>query len=107
MEHAILIVDMPESINGEVPCKHCSLHVAEYDDYYHHYVCQSIRTNISADEWEIYKNCPLKPYQKAIPIEWMKKFANERALNDGMDCYWHFWGEDLLQMIEQWEKENA
>lgn len=44
--------------------------------------------------------------EKAIPIEWMKKFANERALNDGMDCYWHFWGEDLLQMIEQWEKEN-
>lgn len=64
MEHAILIVDMPESINGEVPCKHCQMHVAEYDDYYHHYVCQSIRTNISADEWEIYKNCPLKLLRK-------------------------------------------
>lgn len=46
------------------------------------------------------------PTVKAIPIKWMKKFANERALNDGMDCYWHFWGEDLLQMIEQWEKAN-
>lgn len=64
MEHAILIVDMPESINGEVPCEHCSLHVAEYDDYYHHYVCQSIRTNISADKWEIYKKCPLKLLRK-------------------------------------------
>ena len=46
------------------------------------------------------------PTVKAIPIEWMKKFANERALNDGMDGYWHFWGTDLLQMIELWEKEN-
>lgn len=44
---------------------------------------------------------------KAIPVAWLKKYANERALNDGMDCYWHFWEEDLLQMIEKWEKENA
>lgn len=47
------------------------------------------------------------PTVKAIPIERLKKFANERALNDGMDGYWHFWGTDLLQMIEQWEKENG
>ena len=46
------------------------------------------------------------PTVEAIPIEWLKKYANERALNDGMDCYWHFWGADLLQMIELWEKEN-
>ena len=46
------------------------------------------------------------PVVDAIPIEWLKKFANERALNDGMDGYWHFWGADLLQMIEQWENEN-
>ena len=64
MSKAVLVIDMPESINGEVPCKHCSLHVAEYDDYYHHYVCQNIRTNISADEWEIYKKCPLKLLRK-------------------------------------------
>ena len=44
---------------------------------------------------------------EAIPVEWMRKFANERALNDGMDCYWHFWGEDLFQMIEHWRKENG
>lgn len=50
----------------------------------------------------------VKLYQEKqlIPIEWLKKFANERALNDGMDGYWHFWRTDLLQMIEQWEKEN-
>lgn len=47
-----------------------------------------------------------QPTVEAIPIEWMKKFANERALNDGPDDYWHFWGTDLLQMIELWEKEN-
>lgn len=63
MEYAILIVDMPESINGEAPCKHCSLHVAEYDDYYHHYVCQGLKV-VDGDEWEIYNKCPLKPLRK-------------------------------------------
>lgn len=61
MSKAILIVDMPESLEGEVPCKHCQMNVAKYDNYYHHYVCQSILTNITADEWEIYKKCPLMP----------------------------------------------
>lgn len=60
MGKAILIVDMPESLEGEVPCKHCQMHVAEYDDYYHHYVCQGIRI-VDGDVWEIYKKCPLMP----------------------------------------------
>lgn len=47
------------------------------------------------------------PTVEAIPVEWIKEFANVRAANDGMDCYWHFWGEDVLQMIDQWRKENA
>lgn len=46
------------------------------------------------------------PTVKAIPIEWLKKFANERAKNEDDEGYWHYWGTDLLQMIEQWEKEN-
>ncbi len=43
---------------------------------------------------------------ETIPVEWIKEFANVRAANDGMDCYWHFWSEDVLQMIDQWRKEN-
>ena len=97
---SIFIVDMPESFNGEVPCKHCQMHVAEYDDYYHHYVCQSIRTNISADEWEIYKNCPLKPYKDFIPIEWIKKYY-EDITAPYTDTRIQF-----EEMIRKWEKEN-
>ena len=47
------------------------------------------------------------PTVEAIPIDWMKKFANERAKNEEEEGYWHFWGTDLLQMITQWEKENG
>lgn len=101
MEHAILIIDMPESINGETPCKHCSLHIAEYDDYYHHYVCQSIRTNISADEWEIYKKCPLKPLVEAIPIEWIEEWFDQFYGEQGLE-----WNRCKRFMLSDWEKEN-
>lgn len=43
---------------------------------------------------------------EAIPIEWIKRYASEKSYNDGMDCYWHFWEEDIWKMIEDWEKEN-
>ena len=46
------------------------------------------------------------PTIEAIPVEWIKKFVNERAANDGPDGWWHCWGEDVLLMIAQWEKEN-
>ncbi len=59
MSKAILIVDEPESIDGEVPCIHCQLFVREYDDYYKHFVCQKVKITYG-DIWEIYKNCPLK-----------------------------------------------
>lgn len=47
------------------------------------------------------------PTVEAIPIEWLKKFANERAQSEDDEGYWHYWGADLLQTIELWEKENA
>ena len=59
MGKAILIIDMPESLEGEVPCKHCQMHI-EFDDYYHHYICQGKRI-VDDDLWEIYKKCPLMP----------------------------------------------
>lgn len=49
----------------------------------------------------------LFPTVKAISIDWLKKFANERAKNEEEEGYWHIWGTDLLQMITQWEKENG
>lgn len=48
-----------------------------------------------------------KPYLKAITIEWLKQYASKKSYNDEMDCYWTFWEEDVLKMIEDWEKENG
>lgn len=45
-----------------------------------------------------------QPTVHAIPIEWLKRYA--KSADDGVDCYWHFWAEDLLKMIEDWEAEN-
>ena len=105
MSKAVLVIDMPKC------CKDCFRYQA---DPWFGGSCKQVKNEngwnkrIDADdEYNVQSWCPLRPYQEAIPIEWMKKFANERALNDGMDCYWHFWGTDLLQMIELWEKENG
>ena len=43
---------------------------------------------------------------EAIPIEWIKEYASMKSFNDEMDCYWHFWEEDVLKMVADWEKEN-
>lgn len=46
------------------------------------------------------------PTVEAIPIEWIRRYASSKSANDGMDCYWSFWEEDVLKMIDEWEKEN-
>lgn len=46
------------------------------------------------------------PTVEAIPKEWIKRYASNKSYNDGMDCYWHFWEEDVLKMVADWEKEN-
>lgn len=48
--------------------------------------------------------CDVK--RKMIPIDWIKRYASEKSAHDEMDCYWHFWEEDVLKMIDAWEKEN-
>lgn len=98
---SIFIVDTPESINGEPPCYYCPLYQTDSDYYYQSYICQNITNEIEDNDnnmWEIYKNCPLKPHQNAIPIEWIEKYI---------------WGADtheekraLRKMYAQWEKEN-
>lgn len=102
---SIFIVDTPESINGEPPCYYCPLYQTDSDYYYQSYICQNITNEIEDNDnnmWEIYKNCPLKPHQKAIPVEWIEKFMDRFRL--GMvtsDEYalLHF-------MLTEWEKEN-
>ena len=44
--------------------------------------------------------------KNAIPIEWIKRYASKKSADDMMDCYWHFWEEDVLKMIDEWEIEN-
>ncbi|MBE6126013.1 MAG: hypothetical protein E7186_06740 [Erysipelotrichaceae bacterium] len=43
---------------------------------------------------------------KAIPIEWIKNYASHKASKDLIDCYWHFWEDDVLKMVADWEEEN-
>lgn len=47
------------------------------------------------------------PTVKAIPINWIKNYASHKASKDLIDCYWHFWEDDVLKMVAEWEKENA
>ena len=46
------------------------------------------------------------PTVKAIPIEWIKNYASHKASKDLIDCYWHFWEDDVLKMVADWENEN-
>lgn len=46
------------------------------------------------------------PTVKAIPIEWIKNYASHKASKDLIDCYWHFWKDDVLKMVADWEEEN-
>lgn len=100
---SILLIETPKSEEGEVPCKHCQMHVAEYDDYYHHYVCQSIRTNISADEWEIYKNCPLKALpEKRVYKDNYNRFSSQLAYEQG----WNRVIEEITGEAEEIDARN-
>ena len=42
----------------------------------------------------------------SIPIKWIKNYASHKASKDLIDCYWHFWEDDVLKMVADWEKEN-
>ena len=97
---SIFIVDTPESINGEPPCYYCPLYQTDSDYYYQSYICQNITNEIEDNDnnmWEIYKNCPLKPHQNAIPIEWIEEWGWKNGMSESMS---------LRVMIDDWEKEN-
>ena len=102
---SIFIVDTPESINGEPPCYYCPLYQTDSDYYYQSYICQNITNEIEDNDnnmWEIYKNCPLKPHQNAIPIEWIEEYRQNRE--DYADEYNA--KAVLKRLLETWEKEN-
>ncbi|MBR2554936.1 MAG: hypothetical protein IKE94_08775 [Aeriscardovia sp.] len=40
-----------------------------------------------------------QPTVEAIPIKWIKNYASHNS-------YWHFWEDDVLKMVAEWEKEN-
>ena len=121
---SIFIVDTPESINGEPPCYYCPLYQTDSDYYYQSYICQNITNEIEDNDnnmWEIYKNCPLKPHQNAIPIEWLHSIMEKQiifAMNSEMegtttvkDGVIHCVSgalacQVLANVIELWEKEK-
>ena len=45
--------------------------------------------------------------EEAITIKWIKNYASHKASKDLIDCYWHFWEDDVLKMVAEWEKENG
>lgn len=51
--------------------------------------------------------CVEKYIKSAIPVEWIKNYASHKASKDLIDCYWHFWEEDVHKMLEDWEVENG
>ncbi len=96
MSKAILIIDMPKS------CLDCWLSDNEYGD------CVAVnfikKCNYETrPEW-----CPLKPYKDYIPKKWINNYVNHKASKGftEIDCYWQYWEDDVLKMIDNWEKEN-
>ena len=56
---------------------------------------------------EVKEDIDESPTVEAIPIDWIKNYASHKASKDLIDCYWHFWEDDVLKMVSDWEKENA
>ena len=86
-----------------------------------HFSLLDVRGNIDSPEFEVkaipieriemfleenYSELGYVKKEKAISIEWIKKYASMKSFNDEMACYWHFWEEDVLKMVEDWETEN-
>lgn len=94
MSKAVLIIDMPKTC-GRCPCCDVEYGICEADEHRRECMVHN------RPEW-----CPLKPYKNSIPKEWIKNYASHKASKDLIDCYWHFWEDDVLKMIEEWEKEN-
>lgn len=106
MSKAVLVIDMPKR------CKDCFRYRA---DAWFGGSCTQVKEEngwnkqIGADdEYSVQNWCPLRPYKNSISIEWIKNYARHKASKGfyEIDCYWHFWEDDVLKMVADWEKEN-
>lgn len=99
---SLLLIETPKSEDGEVPCINCPLRVVEYDDYYHHYVCQSIRAEGNEDMWEIYKKCPLRTLPEKRPIKDHYSYTYELTYDQG----WNRVIEEITGEAEEIDARN-
>ena len=102
MSKAVLVIDMPKR------CKDCFRYQA---DAWFGGSCKQVKDesgwnkHIDADdEYSVQNWCPLKPYQEAIPIEWIKKWCNEHNRKSLEERLLKRYG--VITMLEDWEKEN-
>ena len=90
MSKAILIIDKPERW-----CVMCPCYELESG------TCQALPNDDPLDHYDINdnriipKDCPLKEYKEAIPIEWLKRYE----ITKGQEVR-------LQDAINDWEKEN-
>ena len=69
-------------------------------------IIEILTHDLIGDDKEIDKIILDAPTVKAIPINWIKNYASHKASEDLIDCYWHFWEDDVLKMVADWEEEN-
>lgn len=102
MSKSVFIFETPEN------CQNCKL----YDSYWGG-VCIALNDYTETD-YKTDRRCPLKSYEEAIPIEWIKDYiipfqvhhdslSEELKENDGAG-----WVVDVLEgMLKRWERENG
>jgi len=107
MSKAILIIDKPERW-----CVMCPCYELESG------TCQALPNDDPLDHYDINdnriipKDCPLKEYKEAIPIEWLKAYFkkclsfDDRVFIDNEDSNYDI-VIDKYKIFEEWEKENA
>ena len=110
MSKAILIIDKPERWCIKCPCYELESGT-----------CQALPNDDPLDHYDINdnhiipKDCPLKEYKEAIPIEWLLKRA-KLCTADYADCL-HYaveaWQTEQKYIVngqwkfpKEWEKEN-
>jgi len=101
MEKAIFITEMPKNCYN---CPYCDESGGDGDWWCNLQGQYLPFENSESEERDLC--CPLKPYQKAIPIEWIKKEirCSIGVVRDG--DYDYTYASCILQLLERWEKEN-
>lgn len=69
-------------------------------------IIEILTHDLIGDDKEVDKIILDAPTVKAISVKWIKNYASHKASKDLIDCYWHFWEDDVLKMVADWEEEN-